>query len=212
MKGTPGTRIGVMGGSFDPIHIAHLIMAETAREALSLDIVLFLPAGLQPLKQSKPVTPAEERVQMIGLAIEGNPRFRLSRVDVDRVGPSYTADSMEQLRREWGSAGEVAMWFIIGSDSLMNLPRWREPVRIVAQARLAVVRRPTFAADTSGLEAQIPGITAAIDWVDVPLLEISATDIRRRVREGRSIRYRVPEPVREYIEAKGLYKDQDVAE
>jgi nicotinate-nucleotide adenylyltransferase len=194
-----------MGGSFDPIHVAHLIMAETAHESLTLDKVLFLPAGAQPLKQGKPVTPAEQRVEMVQLAIASNPAFGLSRVDVDREGPSYTADSLAQLRRELGD--KVDLWFIIGSDSLLTFPRWREPERILSQARLAVVRRPTFTADMSALEAQIPGITAAIDWVDAPLLEISATDIRRRVREGQSIQYRVLDTVRLYIEQNDLYRE-----
>jgi nicotinate-nucleotide adenylyltransferase len=194
-----------MGGSFDPIHTAHLIMADTAREALKLDIMLFLPAGKQPLKQGKPATPAEARVQMIRLAIEGNPAFALSRVDVDREGLSYTADSLAELRAEWGDRDEAHLWFIIGSDSLLTLPNWHDPDRILAQARLAVVRRPTFTADMAALETQVPGLSSAVDWVDAPLLEISATDIRERVRTGRSIRYRVTEPVRLYIEEQGLY-------
>ncbi|MGA7733539.1 MAG: nicotinate-nucleotide adenylyltransferase [Chloroflexia bacterium] len=202
------TKIGIMGGSFDPIHVAHLVMADTVREALGLDLVLFLPAGSQPLKQGQPVTPAQERVEMIRRAIEGNPGFGLSRVDVDREGLSYTADSLEELRLEWVGLGKVRMWFIIGSDSLLSFPRWHEPARILAQTRLAVVRRPAFAVDMAALEAQVPGIGEAIDWVDAPLLEISATEIRRRVREGRSIRYRVTEPVRDYIEEKGLYRDE----
>lgn len=195
-----------MGGSFDPIHIGHLIMADTAREALGLDKVLFLPVGSQPLKQGKKVTPAEQRVEMLMQAIEGNPQFGLSRVDVDRIGISYTADSLVQLRRE---LGDVDLWFIIGSDSLLTFPRWREPERVLAQSRLAVVRRPTFTADMAVLEAQVPGLGASIDWVAGPLVEISATDIRQRVREGRSIRYRVVERVREYIVENGLYKDED---
>jgi nicotinate-nucleotide adenylyltransferase len=160
------------------------------------------------LKQGKPVTPAEQRVEMLRLAIQNNPRFELSRVDVDRQGLSYTADSLRELREEWGDPGETALWFIIGSDSLVNFPNWHDPPRILAQTRLAVVRRPTFTADMAALEAQVPGIQAAIDWIDAPLLEVSATDIRRRAREGRSIRYRVIDAVRAYIEQNDLYKDQ----
>ncbi|MEO8287749.1 MAG: nicotinate-nucleotide adenylyltransferase [Chloroflexota bacterium] len=199
-------RIGIMGGSFDPIHIAHLLMAETVRESLSLDLVLFLPAGTQPLKQGKRATPAAHRVAMVELAIASNPAFALSRLDVDRAGPSYTADSIEHLRQEWGGPEQTALWFIIGSDSLLTLPQWREPDRIIAQARLAIVRRPTFNADISPVEAKIPGITAALDWVDAPLMEISGTEIRRRAESGLSIRYMVPERVREYIEIHALYK------
>jgi nicotinate-nucleotide adenylyltransferase len=210
MTGGGTRRIGIMGGSFDPVHLAHLLIAETVCEALSLGIVLFMPAGAQPLKQAKAATPAEQRAAMVELAIRDNPAFALSRVDIDRPGPSYTADSLEQLRKEWGSRQEVAMWFILGSDSLMTFPEWREPERVIAQTRLAVVRRPTFAGDLASVEEKVPGITAAIDWVDAPLLQISGTDIRRRVAEGLSIRYRVPEAVREYIEAQGLYSQMNI--
>ncbi|MEP6776054.1 MAG: nicotinate-nucleotide adenylyltransferase [Chloroflexota bacterium] len=203
-------RLGVIGGSFDPIHIAHLVMADTVREALGLDRVLFMPAGQQPLKRGKPASPAEQRAAMVQLAIEGDPYFVLSRVDLDRAGPSYTADSMERLREEWGGPDQVAMWFITGTDSLLTMPQWREPGRILAHTRLAVIQRPNFNAEGMGtmdaLEAQVPGIKAAIDWVDAPLMEISSTDIRERVRAGRSIRYRTPEAVRDYIEAQGLYR------
>jgi nicotinate-nucleotide adenylyltransferase len=199
-------RLGIMGGSFDPIHIAHLLVAETVREALSLDQVLFLPAGAQPLKQEMQATPAEHRVAMLDLAIKSNPAFALSTVDIDRAGPSYTADSLEQLRTEWGGPEETAMWFIVGSDALLKFPKWRQPERVIAQARLAVVRRPTFNADLASMEAVVPGLSAAIDWVDAPLIEISGTDIRERVAQGRSIRYRVSDAVRDYIASHGLYQ------
>lgn len=200
------TRLGIVGGSFDPPHVAHLIMAETVREALQLDLVLFMPAGTQPLKQDREATHEDHRVAMTELAIAGNPAFALSRVDVDRDGPSYTADSLERLREQYGGPDRAAMWFVVGSDSLLNLHRWREPGRILAQARLAVVRRPTFDADLDALEARVPGITAAVDWVDAPLMEISSTDIRERLRQGRSARYRVPAPVLAYIKQHGLYR------
>jgi nicotinate-nucleotide adenylyltransferase len=195
-----------MGGSFDPIHVAHLIVAETGREALGLDLVLFVPAGVQPLKQGRIVTPAEHRLAMVELAIRDNPNFALSRADVDRSGPSYTADTLRLLREEWGNQGDLAMWLIVGADSLGTLPQWRNPAGVLAQARLAAVRRPGSKADMASLSAVLPGIEAALDWVDAPLMDISATDLRRRVSEGRSIRYRVPEAVREYIEANSLYK------
>jgi nicotinate-nucleotide adenylyltransferase len=200
------TRIGIVGGSFDPPHVAHLIMAETVREALRLGLVLFMPAGTQPLKQDREATHEDHRVAMAELAIAGNPHFALSRVDVDRHGPSYTADSLEHLRKEYGGPERAGMWFVIGSDSLLNLHRWREPARILAQARLAVVRRPGYEADLGALEERVPGVTAAVDWVDAPLMEISSTDIRERLRQGRSARYRVPGPVLAYIEQHGLYR------
>jgi nicotinate-nucleotide adenylyltransferase len=199
-------RLGVMGGSFDPVHMAHLIMAETARESLRLDLVLFLPTGLQPLKRGRPATPAEHRVAMVELAIQDNPGFALSRLDVDRAGPSYTVDTLGSLRQEWGGPESASIWFIIGTDALAQLPRWHDPVGVLTQARLAVVRRPGAVADLAQLAAGLPQMEAVIDWVASPLIDISATDLRQRVAAGRSIKYRVPEAVREYIEANGLYR------
>lgn len=198
-------RLGVLGGSFDPVHTAHLLMAETVREALSLDLVLFVPTGVQPLKQGRPVTPAEHRLRMLELALEDNPHFGISRVDVDREGPSYTVDTVRQLREEWGGEA-LQMWFIVGADSLASFPRWRDPAGILSQTRLAVVRRTGVSVDMPVLEQRLPDIAASVDWVVAPLVEISATDIRQRVAAGHSIRYRVPEAVRKYIEAQELYE------
>lgn len=200
-----GQRIGVLGGSFDPIHLAHLVMAECVREALGLDVALFVPVAEQPLKVGRPVTPAEHRVTMVELAIAGNAHFALSRVEVDRPGPSYTVDTLRLLREGWRGPGETEMWFIVGADSLATLPKWRDPASILAQARLAVVKRPGITPDMAALDATLPQLRDRIDWVDAPLIDISATDMRQRVSEGRSIRYRVPEAVREYIEREGLY-------
>lgn len=196
----------MLGGSFDPVHMAHLIMAESVHEALALDVVLFVPVGEQPLKQGRAVAPAEHRVAMVEIAIAGNPHFALSRVDVDRSGPSYTVDTLRRLREELGQAGKTEMWFIIGADSLVTLPRWRDAEGILAQSRLAVVPRPGVTPDLTALQARLPRLQANMDWVDAPLIDISATDLRRRVAEGLSIRYRVPDMVREYIEANSLYR------
>lgn len=197
-------RVGLMGGSFDPPHMAHLIVAESVWEALGLDVVLFIPAREQPLKQGRAATPAEQRVAMVELAIAGNPNYALSRVDVDREGPSYTVDTLRLIREEMK---EAHLWFIIGADSLATLPNWRDPEGILAQTRLAVVRRPGVSSDLATLEARLPQLTDCVDWVDAPLIEISGTDLRRRITEGRSIRYRVPEPVCRYIEREGLYRE-----
>lgn len=198
-------RLGVLGGSFDPVHIAHLLMAETVREALSLDLVLFVPVGVQPLKQGRPVTHAVHRVKMLELGIQDNPYFEVSRVDVDREGPSYTVDTLRRLQEAWGGE-HLRMWFIVGADSLASFPRWRDPSGILSQSRLAVVRRPGVSVDITALETHLPALGTYVDLIDAPMLEISATDIRRRVVAGQSIRYYVPEPVRQYIEAQGLYR------
>jgi nicotinate-nucleotide adenylyltransferase len=195
-----------MGGSFDPIHMAHLIMAETVREALALNTVLFVPVAEQPLKQGLGVTPAEQRVEMVSLAIADNPYFALSRVEVERPGPSYTVDTLLRLREELGQRDKTEMWFVIGADALATLPRWRDVEGILAQTRLAVVSRPGVVVDMATLQAQLPRLQASIDWVEAPLIDISATDLRRRVADDLSIRYRVPDVVREYIGANGLYR------
>ena len=196
-------RLGILGGSFDPVHMAHLIIAESVREALDLDLVLFLPASHQPLKEGRPVTPIEHRVAMVELAIANNPHFALSRVDGDRPGPSYTVDTLRILADQWGAP---QMWFIVGSDSLVTFPRWRDPEGILAQARLAVVLRPGVAFDPAFPGFDIPQLDTSIDWIDAPHVDISSTDLRRRLSEGRSVRYRVPEAVWEYIAEHGLYR------
>lgn len=195
-----------MGGSFDPIHVAHLIAAETVREVLTLDLVLFVPARQQPLKQGYSVTPAEQRAAMVSLAIRDNPCFALSRVDLDRPGPSYTVDTLRSLRAEWGRADEAEMWFIVGADSLLSFPAWRDPEGILSTARLAVVRRPGAPVDEVRIYSELPQLVGKLDWVDAPLMDISGTEIRERVAAGRSVKYRVPEVVREYIEANRLYR------
>jgi nicotinate-nucleotide adenylyltransferase len=202
---SPVRRLGVLGGSFDPVHVAHLLVAETVREALGLDLVLFLPAGRQPLKRHRQATPAEHRVAMVELAIRDNPRFALSRIDVDRRGVSYTAETVHVLRRDWGGDA-ISMWFIIGADSLASFPQWHEPEAVLACTRLAVVRRPGVQLNLASLYSQLPQLQNTLDWIDTASMDISATDIRRRVAEGLSIRYRVPESVRKYIEAQGLYR------
>jgi nicotinate-nucleotide adenylyltransferase len=199
-------RLGVMGGSFDPVHMAHLVVAETVREALALDLVLFVPVGVQPLKMDRTATPAEHRVAMVELAIRDNPGFALSRADVDRPGPSYTVDTLRLLRKEWAGKGDLAVWLILGEDSLLSLPEWHDRAGIVGQARLAVVRRNNADENVMVLYSSLPGIEKVLDPVNAPRMDISATDIRRSVSEGRSIRYLVPDAVREYIETHGLYK------
>lgn len=206
---TPGqppqtpSRLGILGGSFDPIHTGHLIMAEAAREALDLDLVLFVPTAIQPLKQDRSVTSLEHRATMVDLAIQSNPYFGLSRVDIDRPGPSYTVDTLRLLRQEYSQA---AYWFILGADALHSFPHWRDPEEILTQARLAVVRRPGIMVDIATLSRELPHLQDAIDWIDAPLIDISATDLRRRAANDLSLRYRTPEPVCEYIEVNKLYR------
>jgi nicotinate-nucleotide adenylyltransferase len=197
-------KLGILGGTFDPIHLGHLILAQATADHLGLDRVLFAPAGVQPLKRERRTSPAADRVAMVEAAIAGNPRFALSRVDVDHPGPSYTVDTLDRLRAAWGTA--AALWFIIGLDSLATLLAWRDPAGILARTRLAVAPRPGVTVDLPGLTAALPNLPQQIDWVPAPLIEISASDLRARAARGHDLRYFVPDDVRAYIAAHRLYR------
>lgn len=197
------TRLGILGGTFDPPHIAHLVMADQARDQLELARVLFVPAGRPPHKLDRALSPVEHRVAMTHLAIAGDQGFLVSRMDVDRPGPHYTADMLALVQAE--HPGDE-LYLVIGSDSLRDLGIWYEPKRVIAQARLAVIRRPGAEPDWRALQVAAPEIMERVDWVDAPYLDISSTDIKRRVRAGLSIRYLVPMPVEHYIVEHGLYR------
>jgi nicotinate-nucleotide adenylyltransferase len=197
-------RLGVIGGSFDPIHIGHLIVAQEACTSLALERMLFVPAGQPPHKLGRAMTDPAHRVEMVQRAIAGNACFSLSRVDVDRPGPCYTVDTIHILREIWGADAEID--FLIGSDMLADLPTWRQPGRLIHLCQVVAVRRPGYQVDLDQLDRRLPGAAAAIQMLDAPTLDISATAIRARVRSGRSIRYLVPEPVEQYIHAQGLYR------
>jgi nicotinate-nucleotide adenylyltransferase len=192
-------RLGILGGTFDPVHLGHLILAETAREENSLDRVLFIPTGLPWRKSGRNIAPAEHRLAMLRLAIEGNDSFEISTVEVDRGGPSYTADTLEELGDTYPGAD---FFFIMGEDSLADLPNWRRPQRIVELATLLVAGRGGAEGPPGSAP---PGLEARVEWLRMPLVQISATDIRERVRRGRSVRYFVPAAVEEYIREHGLY-------
>jgi nicotinate-nucleotide adenylyltransferase len=194
-------RVGILGGTFDPVHIAHLRLAEEAREALRLDEVLFVPAGDPWRKSDTPVTAAEHRLAMLRLAVEGNDDFGISDIELRRDGPSYTAETLAALA---GERLDDEFWFIMGTDALADLPNWHEPERIVEHAILAVAPREAQEANVAALN--IPGIAGRIETFPMTRLEISATEVRARVAAGRSIRYLVPEAVAAYIAEHGLYK------
>lgn len=194
--------LGILGGTFDPPHYGHLALAENGRAQLHLDRVLFVPAGQQPLKPNRPTTPAHHRVAMVETAIADNPAFAVSRVDLDRAGPHYTVEMLALLHQEHP---EAELFFLMGGDSLADFPAWRDPVSIVRQARLAVMRRPGCEPDMGSLEQAIPGLCERLVWLDVPPLDIAASDLRRRARAGLPLRYLVPPPVEVYIRQHRLY-------
>jgi nicotinate-nucleotide adenylyltransferase len=192
-----------MGGTFDPIHVGHLAAAEEARDALGLDAVLFMPAGDPPHKPDGVVSAAEHRVAMVELAIAANEAFELSRLEVDRPGPSFTIDTIDHLARE--RRGEITL--ILSAESFTGLPAWRDPVRLLEACRIAIVPRGGLdAPDEAWVERRFPGVQANVARLDGPRLRLSATAIRARVAEGRSIRYLVPDAVIDYIGDHGLYQ------
>ncbi|GAB4530597.1 MAG: nicotinate-nucleotide adenylyltransferase [Anaerolineae bacterium] len=198
-------RLGILGGTFDPIHFGHLLAAEEGRTVLSLDRVLFAPAGDPPHKHV--ILPISHRLAMVNLAIADNPAFAVSTVDIERSGPHYTVDTIRLLRDEWGTEANET-FFIMGADSLAHLLIWHRPDQLIKLCRLAVVTRPGYRADLRRLEEALPGITDRLDWVEMPVLGISSSDLQRRVREGRSIRYQVPAAVARYVAEHRLYQNQ----
>jgi len=201
---TKGCRLGILGGTFDPIHHGHLVAAQEAWWQLGLEQVLFVPAGAPPHKRGRPISPARHRLRMVELAIADKPQFTVSQIDLNRDGPSYTLDTLRLLRAELGP--EPVLYFIEGADSLAEILAWHEPLRILELCELAVVRRPGVEIDLGMLERELPGLTAKVHWVDMPWLEISSSDVRARVRQGRPISYLVPASVEAYVRQEGLYR------
>ncbi len=202
------SRIGIFGGSFNPIHTAHLILAERAVAERALDKALFIPALQPPHKPARPVAPADHRMRMVELAVEGNPAFEASRIELDRQGPSYTLTTVRELRRTLGQDAEL--FLVLGGDSVHDIATWWRAEELVREADVIAFERPGYSLDSDLVEL---AHRFGEHWaskvralkVHAPLIGISATEIRERVRDGRSIRYLVPEPVREYILAHKLY-------
>ena len=198
------SRFGILGGSFDPPHYGHLALAETARAQLGLSRVLFVPAGEPPHKRNRPMSPAEDRAAMTAAAIADNPAFELSRVDLERPGPHYTVEMLVLLRTQYPDVDE--WFFLLGEDALHDLPIWRDPQGILEQASLAVMPRMGQRVNRAELVAALPLLAKRLVWLDIPSVDYSATDLRRRVREGLPLRYLVPPLVEAYIHAHGLYR------
>ena len=202
-------RLGIFGGTFDPIHTGHLMAAEAARQELGLDQVLFIPAKAPPHKQGCALAPAEHRLRMVSLAIEGNPHFRVTDMELRRAGTSYTILTLRDLRETLGQNNEF--FFVIGSDTISELPTWKEIGRLAELTHFVAIRRPGERIAVTPVLTQALGEAAARALVEqalrVPVVDVSSTDIRRRTASGRSVRYLVPETVRVYIQGNGLYSD-----
>jgi nicotinate-nucleotide adenylyltransferase len=198
-------KVGIMGGTFDPIHIAHLIIAEEARTRLALDRVIFIPAGEPWMKTGHIVIVAGHRVEMVRLAITSNPSFSLSLSEIERPGPTYTVDTLELIMGELGY--DTQLFLLLGWDSLAEMTAWKAPYRVSKMATVVAFPRPGFnKPEIAMLEKAMPGIAERIVLLDKPYLEISSTGIRKKIAEGGSVRYLVPDAVGQYIAENGLYK------
>jgi nicotinate-nucleotide adenylyltransferase len=197
-------RVGIFGGTFDPIHIGHLAAVDDAAALLDLDRVLFVPNRIPPHKMDRSVSSTEARVAMVSLAVAGNPLFELSTIELEREGPSYTLDTLRELRTRFPGA---ELTFLAGCDALNALHTWHEPEALLREFGMLIMERPTDSpVDWAAIETRFPGIRDQVRVLEVPLLDISSADIRRRVREGRPIRYYVVPAVAEYIQTHGLYR------
>ena len=197
------SRLGIYGGTFDPIHYGHLLLADRCREELQLDEVWFIPAGVSPHKVGKPLSPGKARVQMVEFAVSGFPEFRVSKIELERTGPSYTVQTLEQLRAADPSR---ELFLLMGADSVAEFASWREPQRILELAHVVAVNRAGEQPDLSNVAPLCQAVGRSIRVVEMPAVDFAASDIRARVAAGRSIRFLTPRPVEMYIRANRLYQ------
>jgi nicotinate-nucleotide adenylyltransferase len=191
-----------MGGTFDPIHTGHLVVAEEARTRFGLDEVIFMPAAVPPHKHREDISPAEDRYAMVLLATASNPCFSVSRLELDRPGPSYTIDTVRELRARLGPQAEL--FFLTGVDAVLEILTWHDPEALIGECRFIAAARPGY--DLEQLSHRLPPrFLAAIETLVAPGVDISSSEIRRRVREGASITYLTPEAVEDYVRKRHLY-------
>tara|TARA_B100000745_G_C20146769_1_gene393249 strand:+ start:433 stop:1620 length:1188 start_codon:yes stop_codon:yes gene_type:complete len=198
-------RIGILGGTFDPVHIGHLVLAEEALSKLKLDQIWFIPTGKPWLKESLEITDGFNRLEMVKIATKSNPRFVASSIEIDRSGPTYTIDTLRYLKDKLGT--ETSIYFILGLDTLANFHRWNRPEEILDLCEFVVSNRPGFG-NTKILDEQLErfeSIGSITTLLNIPMLDISGTNLREMIRQGLSIKYRVPDGVEEYIYSNGLY-------
>lgn len=200
----PAVRSGILGGTFDPVHLGHLIVAQDLLERLGLDQVRFVPVAQPWMKKGRRISSAGHRLAMLELSLRDNPRFVIDLCDIHRRGVTYTVDTLADVRKRLGAAADL--FFILGADALSGFARWRNPAKIIELATLVTVPRPGYGVDITVLETEVPGIGSRLMVQPGPCIEISANDIRRRVGEGLSIRYLVAPGVADYISRNRLYR------
>ena len=196
-------RVGILGGTFDPPHIGHLVLGDQAWQQLGLDEVWFTPVGQPPHKAGKQVTDAAHRVAMTQLAIAGHPAFRLCETDAPRPGPHYSLTLMQLLREQHP---EHEWFFLIGEDSLADLSRWHRPADLIELAALCVARRPGSRSDHAAVFEFLPALRERVRWIDAPLLDLASSDLRARLVAGGSVRYLVPDAALEYARTRQVYR------
>jgi nicotinate-nucleotide adenylyltransferase len=196
-------KVGLFGGTFDPIHNGHIVVAETVLQKVDLERVIFIPAGKPWLKEGREITSATHRLKMVELAISGKSYFELSRIEIERPGATYTVDTLVDLINEKNNA---ELYVIIGLDSLADFPRWKDPSRLLSLCYLVVVPRPGYPLpDIQAMENQLPGLKTRLILLNAPEIDISSSEVRRRIEEGLSLNHLVPESVAEYIKQNKLY-------
>lgn len=198
-----GVKLGVMGGTFDPVHLGHIALAQAAQAQLSLGRTLWVPSGEPWRKAHIEISPAEQRLAMVELAIAGIPEFELSRLEIDRAGPSYSVETLSCLAAE---EADSELYLLLGRDALEDLPNWREPGRLLKLATLGVATRGRKRLTSKELDDLLPGLSGSVVWVDMPHVDISATELRSRVADRMSLRGLVPASVEAYILEQKLYQ------
>jgi nicotinate-nucleotide adenylyltransferase len=199
-------RIGLMGGTFDPIHHGHLVAAEEARWRFDLDTVLFIPTG-QPWQKPVGVSPAEDRYRMTVIATASNPAFAVSRIEMEQTGPTYTVDTLRRLRADLGE--DARLFFITGADAVLHILTWKDRDEVLALAEFIAATRPGY--DLERLTERLPLARERLHPLEIPMLAISSTELRARVARGQPIQYLVPDGVAEYVTERGLYRKEQVA-
>lgn len=197
-------RLGIFGGTFDPPHLGHLILADEARYQLDIDRILWLLTPVSPLKNRAVISSWEQRLELLEAAVSGNPGFEISRVDIDRDPPHYAFESVKLIRARYPGAELI---YLMGGDSLRDLPAWEQPEQLVENSdQIGVMRRPGDPIQVEQLQDQVPGLASRLTWVNAPLIDISGRTIRKRLREGAPVRYFLTEAVLRIIQDKNLYR------